>query len=378
MKKLWTIIVAYLVTLFQEALADYRLNPERGDLSGGHWKNLGEAQKLTQPYQLPGVVETDIKRNNPTDFFPLAQANHSGERIDWLRENTTTEDAVSNLGIGGQTILSEDIEYTEKNTTLRIKYMYRKLDKFIPHIYGTFNNYEEIKLKECVKGVRRKVGHAMIYDDYTYDTNSLEFDGLHAWAAESWGEDWDIDEGEGALSLANWRKLYYAMKHGVDFWLIPYTLQRHLDAAYQEVGFTQLKADTAGTMGGITWGQDEGGKPITKFMNAPLIPTDYLGLETVNTGQGSDARASNLTSGTMYSLFGVKLGSAGLMEADPGCKMAFGKTETNGEFFDLEYFEKLEGYKAKAIRLSTYVAMILGSPMAIGRITDFTDAAITA
>jgi len=345
-------------------------------LSGGHWANLEECQKLTQPYQLPGVVETDIKRNNPLDYFSLAQANHTGEKIVWLRENTTAEAAVADLGIGGQTVLSEDIEYTEKEAHLRMKYLFRKLDKFVPHIYGTFNNYEEIKLKECIKGVKRAIGNGLIYDDYTYDANSIQMDGLHAIAAESWGKDWDIDNAEIALSLANWRKLYYAMKHGVDFWLIPYQLQKHIDAAYQEVGFAGLKTATAGTMGGITWGKDDMGKPISYFMNAPLIATDYLVLETVNTGQGSDARAKS-TSGTMYSLFGIKLGQASLAEADPGIKLAFGKTEENGEFFDLEYFEKLENYKAKAIRVSTYTQLIAGSPMSVGRITDFTDAAIT-
>ena len=345
-------------------------------LSGGHWKNLAEVTKLTQPYQLPGVVETDILRNNPLDLFSLAQANHTGEKIVWLRENTTAEAAVADLGIGGQTVLSEDIEYTEKDAHLRMKYIFRKLDKFVPHIYGTFNNYEEIKLKECVKGVKRKVGKGMIYDDYTYDPNSLQMDGLHAIAAESWGQPWDIDAGQIALSLALWRNLYYAMKHGVDFWLIPYQLQKRIDAAYQERGFTGLASATAATMGGLVWGQDEMGKPLTRFMNAPLIPTDYLTMETLNTGQGSNARVS-VSTGDGLSLFGIKLGMASLQEADPGIKLAFGKTEENGEFFDIEYFEKLETHKAKALRLSTYTIFIPGSPMSVGRISDFTDAAIT-
>ena len=58
--------------------------------------------------------------------------------------------------------------------------------------------------------------------------------------------------------------------------------------------------------------------------------------------------------------------------------MLFGKTEENGEFFDIETFDKLEGFKAKALRVSTMTALLLGSPMALGRIYDFTDAAITA
>lgn len=347
-------------------------------LSGGHWKNLAECQKLTQPYIIPGVVETDIKRNNPLDLFSLVQANHTGEKIQWLRENTTAEGAVSNLGIGGQTLLTEDIEYTEKETYLRMNYIFRKLNKYVQSIYGTYNNYEQIKLKEIIKGVKRAVGAAIIYDDYTYDANSLQMDGLHALAAEAGtSTDYNIDATDIALSLAKWRQLYYGMKHGVDFWLIPVQLQKRIDAAYQEVGFTSIKADTAGTMGGMSWGQDEAGKPIKIFMNAPLIYTDYLVLEDAGTGAGSNARSTGVSAARL-SLFGVKLGRGTLAEAVPGLRFLFGKTEENGEFFDIEPFDKLEGFKAKALRVSTMTALLLGSPMALGRIYDFTDAAITA
>jgi len=42
--------------------------------SGGHWKTLAEAQKLTQSTKIPGVFEEDIKRNNPLERIPVAQA----------------------------------------------------------------------------------------------------------------------------------------------------------------------------------------------------------------------------------------------------------------------------------------------------------------
>ena len=35
--------------------------------SGGHWATLAEAQKLTQSTKIPGVIEEDVKRNNPLD-----------------------------------------------------------------------------------------------------------------------------------------------------------------------------------------------------------------------------------------------------------------------------------------------------------------------
>ena len=58
--------------------------------SGGHWKNLVEAQKLTQATKIPGVFEEDIKRVNPLDRTPVAQAAHTGRRIEWLRSLLTS------------------------------------------------------------------------------------------------------------------------------------------------------------------------------------------------------------------------------------------------------------------------------------------------
>ncbi len=67
-------------------------------LSGGHWSTLAELLKATQPTLIPGVVDEDVKRGNPVDIFPFAQANHTGDYIQWLREDTT---AVIISGVGG-------------------------------------------------------------------------------------------------------------------------------------------------------------------------------------------------------------------------------------------------------------------------------------
>ena len=102
--------------------------------SGGHWKTLAEAAKLTQSMKIPGVYEEDIKRNNPLDRISVAQAAHTGLKIEWLRESTTTEDAVTEIDIGEQLSWSDDIEYTEHEMTLRRVYIQRKLDHYLPGI----------------------------------------------------------------------------------------------------------------------------------------------------------------------------------------------------------------------------------------------------
>ncbi|KKL24856.1 hypothetical protein LCGC14_2411150, partial [marine sediment metagenome] len=311
-------------------------------LSGGHWDTLAEVLKLTLPTLIRGVVDEDVKRGNPVDILPFAQANHTGELIRWLRESTTAESDVTNIGIGGQTVFSEGVTYDVKEATLRIKYIMRKLDKYVPSIHGTMNDYEETLAKEIMRGMTKKLGDAIIYDDFTYDGSSLQMDGLHAQAALNAGEAWDIDQGEAALSLENMRILSDELKHGYDFWLMPFRLARHIDRAYMEKGLTGLKADTAGTMGMIQWATNEAGGRTTFFDGKPIIRSDFMVAEQKNTGVGSNARAKYSSDTRMYSIFAVLRGQSSLAEEDPGLKIAFGKTEGEGDFFNMEFFDKLE------------------------------------
>ena len=349
-------------------------------LSGGHWDTLAEVAKLTQATLIPGVVQEDVQRNNPLAILPMAQANHTGDEIQWLRENTDkmADADVANVGIGTQTVWTEGVGYNVKTMTLKACYIQRKLDKFIPSVYGTFNNYEEIVLKEMLTGTKKKLGKKIVYDDLTYGSDGLQFDGLHAIAAEQNGKSTvDIDMGETALSIAKWRELSDNMKHGVDFWLIPFCIGRWIDAALQEKGFAGLATATAGTMGVFSWGLDQFGGRILYFDGKPILRSDFLVAEQVNTGQGSDARALYSSGTRMYSIFGIKRGTNALTEEDPGLKFAFGKTESDGDLVNLEYFDKLENYIGKGMRVSAYSGLIAGSTMAVGRIHDITDAAIT-
>jgi len=345
-------------------------------LSGGHWSTLAEVKKLTQATLIPGSVEEDIKRGNPFEILPMAQANHTGSSIKWLREATTAEDSVADASIGQQTVWTEDVTYDEVERELRICYLQRKLDKYVPSIYQTFNNYEEIVLQDMLRSVKKKLGKKIVYDDYTYDVSAKQMDGLHAIAAESFGEAWDIDMGEAALSLDTWRQLKDSMKHGVDFWLVPFWVARRLSAQAQEKGFAGLATATAGTMGTLTWGTNELGQRVGYWDNVPIIPTDFLVAEENDTGKGTDARAVYATGTRQYSIFGIKRGNGGLGEADPGLKLAFGKTEEDGQFVNLEYFSKLENYIGKGMRIEAYTQLLAGSAMSVGRIFDITDAAI--
>ena len=126
--------------------------------SGGHWNTLAEAQKLTQSTKIPGVFEEDVKRNNPLERLPVAQAAGTGLKIEWLRENAIAESAVQFTSIGDQLSWSEDITYTEVESTLRRLYIQRKLDHYVQGIYGTYNDYKAQVLLESEKGLKRRVG----------------------------------------------------------------------------------------------------------------------------------------------------------------------------------------------------------------------------
>lgn len=352
-----------------------------GALSGGNWSTLAELLKATQPTLIPGIVDEDVKRGNPVDILAFAQANHSGENIQWLREAVTAEDDVADIGIGGATAWTESITYDLQRATLRICYLQRKLDKYVPAIHQTFNNYEEMMLEAMMRGMTKRLGKKIIYDDYTYDGTGLSMDGLHAWAAVNYGEAWDIDGAETALALEDWRILSDEMKHGVDLWLVPFNIARQVDRVYREQGIAALKADTAGALGLIAYEVNSAGGRTTLFDGKPIIRSEFLVAEEGDTGRGTtsaDARAPHTDGVAQYSIFGIKLGMGNLGSEDPGVKVAFGKTETEGGFFNLEDFPKLETYIGKGLRIAAYTELIVGSKYGIGRIIDIPNTAPVA
>lgn len=356
--------------------------------SGGHWKDLAEAQKLTQSTKVPGVFEEDVKRNNPLERLPVAQAAGTGLKIEWLREKTTTEAAVTEVGIGGQLSWTKDVEYDEVESSLRIAYIQRMLDHYVEGIYGTYNDYRAQVLLECEKGLKRKIGDRMIYADTTYGGTPTQFDGLHALAAErgapytssaTTNSKLNMDMASGPLSLQYLRTQIDAMKFGVDEIWVPSQLGIRLDAAYEEKGFV------TGSLGGyvqtdsikslLSRGYNDIGKPILFFMGIPIVRTDFLVREEDGTGTGSSTNArAAYSSEEAFSIFCVKFGN--VLAKEPGITYAYGGTEGAGDFYKLRLWADLEDYDAAGMRLINYGSVLLGSTLCLGRIFDITDAAV--
>lgn len=338
----------------------------------GHWKDLTEAQRLTQSQLIPGVIEEDIKRNNPIERVAVALA--LGKSIKWNREKVVLDTAVQNVDIGATMTWTSSMEYDPQEEELKRKAIPRLLDNFVLDVYGTVQNYEAQALWEIKKGIFRALGNSFIYDDDTYGS-SLQMKGLHQWAAENCSGGaadgvLDIDMASAALSVEKLRLLISNMKHGVDYILIPTCIGLRLDAAYEEKGFAGTDGDHV--MANFTRGMDSLGKPIMYFQGIPLIRTDYLLSEDADTGRGSNART--YATGGVYSIFAVKSGD--IFAGNPGLTLAFGNPEMKSKLYKTEYFDKLEDYDAKGIRLITYSNVLLGSKLCLGRIHDITDAAI--
>ncbi len=341
----------------------------------GHWNTLAECQKLTQSQLIPGVIEEDIKRENLMDRTPVAQA--AGKTIKWNRENKVLDTDVAGVDIGEQLSWTSSMTYDDQEVELKRKYIQRVLDHFIPDVYGTINNYEAQVLMEAKKGMVRRLGDDLIYDDLTYGPGTTkEFDGLHAMAAIQTGTSLDIDQGQAGLSLHNLRLQTDEMKHGVDFYYFPYQIARRMDEAYQEAGFVSLLTTTSGNLGLINYGTNEHGKRVMYWDGIPILRTDYLVAELLGVGDGSDLRAKYSGSGDkQYSIFSIKFGD--VFNGEPGLMVGFGNTDMLGDFYKLVMFDELEDYDAGGMRLVSYLSPLLGSKLCLGRIFDIEDVAIT-
>lgn len=340
----------------------------------GHWASLTQCQKLTQSQLIPGVIEEDIKRNNILDRVPVAQAR--GQTIKWNRESYVMEPDVSVVDIGTQLSWSASMTYDQQEAALKRKYVQRRLDNFIPDVYGTINDYEAQVLWEMKKGIVRRLGDDIIYDDLTYSAGNAEFDGLHALAVIQRGTDLDIEQSN-PLSLHNLRLQHDAMKHGIDFCYIPFNIARRIDEAYQEQGLA-ITANTRVALGQISYGVDDQGKRVMFFDGVPFLRTDFLMEETAdlcNATSYDEARAKS-TDGDNWSLFHIKFGD--VFNGEPGLTLGFGNTEMLGQFYKIVTFDELENFDAGGIRLVTYVAPLLGSKLCLGRINDITDLSVTA
>ncbi|KKK85405.1 hypothetical protein LCGC14_2773640 [marine sediment metagenome] len=340
-----------------------------------HWNSLAEAEKLTQSFLIPGVIEENIYRN-PILGMNMPVAWTPGKTILYNRELSESKDDVAVVDIGSQLSWSSSVTYQQKEVTLKRRYIQRILDTFIKDVYGTINDYEAVIMAECQKAMFVDLNEQIIYGDLTY--NSGEFDGMHAWAAEeslvSSGSGLNYDGEDKGLNLKKLRNLDTTMKLGVDVYLFPFQVADRLAAAYIDgLGGEVTGVFTSrGQLSYVSMGVNELGKRVMFWNGVPIVPTDYLVAEESGTGTGSSSNARALYStDSTFSIFAIRFGN--VYQGNPGFMYGFGSTEMSGQLYKTVLFDELEDFDASGIRLVSYGATILGSKYGLGRMFDVDD-----
>lgn len=343
----------------------------------GHWDTLAEAQKLVQSMLLQGVVQTVIESGHLIPRLPVKQI--TGKDLLYNREDSwNPEDGGGFYAIREQITWSSDVTYTPITVPLKIMHRQDPIDNFVKGTYNDPNDYAALMLQQLAKRLTRFVEHGLIYGDVTFG-GVKQFDGLHALAEENSG-DLDIDEGEGALSLQNLRKLLDAIKiddetagRGNVIILAPKQLVRRMSAGYQEAGL--IRTNVTHAMSQISMSTNDIGARVMAFDGIPIVPSGFLVAEDANTGVGSNVRGVNRSgSSEMFSIFAIRFGST----EDGGLELLFGgEGHDIGQVFKRTPFEKLEDYDSGGERLTAYLALALGAGHSLGRIYDITDAEVT-
>ena len=319
----------------------------------GHFENLAEAQKLVQSKLLAGVVEETIEEGQLLPRLPVVTIN--SKTLLYNRESTLP--SADFYDIHEQIPWTADVDYaTQVEVTLKRVIRQDILDNFMLKTYKDPNDYKTQIISELRKGCMRTVESTLLYGDAT--GTHKEFDGLMKLCAAAM----KVNEGSGALSLANWRQLFDTMKLKPHQWLTPHEIARRVDAAYQE-------AAIGGTLtsGLLTYGKGDAGAQQSYFMGIPIVRSDYMTMTETAGGWPE-------TGGATASILGLHFGQ--IMEG--GICLCTGGDTGGVDFFNLVELDELEDYDAGGIRLVAYCALANGSTKSLGLLHSITDAAVTA
>lgn len=322
----------------------------------GHWNDLAEAQKLVQDkLLLAGVVETVIEEGRLLPKLPVFAID--SKSILYNRESTLP--SADFYDIGEPIPWTSNVIYTQVELSLKRLAVSRILDNFMLKTYKNPNDYKAQVLKELTKGTLRTIEDYLIYGSSA--VNAKQFDGLHRMATVGCAKDTDM--GALGLSLATLRATIDAVKPKPDFILMPYEIQRRMDAALFEAGISansiiRVATDAKGL-----------GERVTYFEGTPIVPTDYLVAET----DGSPGTKNTTGASLRYSILLVRLGQI----MDGGICMCIGGETGGPDFFRVVELDELEDYDASGIRLVAYCALAVGSVKSLARIYDVTDVAVT-
>lgn len=314
----------------------------------GYFANATEMNKLVQSRLLPGVVQEIYEVGQ---LIPqLGITTIDSYSLKWNREGTLP--SVSAKAKGEQYGWKEVATHSQEELALKEFGDQWALVKGAQQTYKDPNDYRAAMLSEIMKGGLRTIEDALIYGDAT--TYPKQFDGLDklcpATAAHAFGANQDYDAGgdTNGLTIAQLLKLIRQCKPKPSILLMPGELQ------------DLLFVYSMGKAGAIVMAQrpDEFGKMISFVNGIPIIVSDYLTFENDNTG--GKAAAEN----DLRSIYAIRFGSV----ESGGVSLAVGGETGGQDFFETDFFEKLEYYNAEGIRAYCYTALAMGSTKSISRV----------
>ncbi len=311
----------------------------------GHFKDLGEAQKLIQSELLAGVVQEIYEEGQLLQKLPVMTID--SRSIIYNRESALP--SASFFDIHEQIPWVADVAYTDQ-VQVWLKRVARQdiLDKFMMKTYKSPNDYRSIILSGLRKGCMRTIESELIYGVGATEA-AKGFDGINALVMANTGQ--LIDEGGNAagLELISLLNLIDLVKPRPLFLLMTRKMRNKLTE------YLFLKGGTGTGLAYISITKDEFGKPVESFNGIPILVSDYLNDNVVdNTGVkgGSD----NLTC-----IYAIRLGQI----EDGGLCLCTGGDTGGVDFFNMVELDNLEDYDASGIRLVAYCALALGSTKAL-------------
>ena len=313
----------------------------------GYFASTAEMVKLVQSKLLPGIVQEIYEVGQLIPQLPITTID--SYNLKWNREGALP--VVTAKSKGEQYGWKEVATYSQPSLALKEYGDQWALAKGAQETYKDPNDYRAAIQSQIIKGALRTIEDQLIYGNAT--TYPKEFDGLDkqcpATGAHTFAASQDCDQGGGTvgLSIVNLLGLIHACKPRPDLILMP-----------QEI-VDQLFIHAMGKAGAIVMARSpsEFGTLIPSVNGVPIVPSDYLLAENDNTG-------GKATSGNLVSIYAIRKGSV----EDGGVSLAVGGETGGQDFFEVNFFDKLESYNAEGIRAYCYVALAKGSTKSISRV----------
>ena len=313
----------------------------------GYFSTTTEMNKLVNSKLLAGIVQEIYEVGQLLPMLPITTID--AYTLKWNREGDLP--TVSAKAKGEEYGWKEVATYSQVPLGLKEYGDQWALVKGAQETYKDPNDYRAVIQAQIIKGALRTIEDQLIYGDAT--TYPKQFDGLDklcvATGAHAFGanQDYDMGGATAGLTIAVLLKLIRQCKPRPSVLLMTGQMQ------------DQLFIYSMGKAGAIVMARqpDEFGKMISYVNGIPIVISDYLATENDNIG-------GKLGSGNLVSLYALRTGSV----EDGGVSLALGGSTGGRTFFEVDQFEKLEGYNAEGIRAYCYCALAMGSTKAVARV----------